>query len=109
MLDAPNEREKIYDDVIAPKLLEIAELCKQHDMSFVSMIEWDRHAYGRTVYLAEGSGFEIRLMETLGRAKGNLDTFLMACIKHAHVHGHSSLILQQMGVPLEPTGDERAN
>jgi len=109
MRETPSNREQVYDDLIAPKLLELAELCKQHDMSFVSMVEWDRHAYGRTVYLAEGAGFEIRLMETLGRSKGNLDTFIMVCMRYAEVHGHNSLILQQMGIPTEPKGDVRAN
>jgi hypothetical protein len=97
------ENEQYYDDVIAPKLKELAALCQEKGIAFICQVEWEPGEAGRTVFLPKGASWQIRLAETAMRAKGNVDNLFLACSKYAAVHGHSSLVMKNMGVPMEPT------
>lgn len=103
------EKEQYYDDVIAPKLKELAELCQAKEIAMVCQVEWVPGECGRTVTLPKGASFSIRLSETAMRANGNLDNLFFACAKYAQIHGHNSIVMQQMGVPPEPTVGSDAN
>lgn len=98
-----SEREQFYDDVIAPKLAEIAKLCQEKEIAFICQVEWEPGECGRTVTLPKGASWQIRLAETAMRANGNVDNMFLACSKYAAVHGHSSIVMQNMGIPMEPT------
>jgi len=37
----PEEKEKFYDDEIAPAILEIAKKCHDNLIPFVAAVEWD--------------------------------------------------------------------
>ena len=97
-----SEREKYYDEVIAPKLMEVAKLCEEHGLGMACQVEWEPGETGSTIALPKGSSFNIRLVEAAMRCRGNLDTLMIACAKHARMHGHSTLALAQMGVPTTP-------
>lgn len=104
-----SEREQYYDDVIAPKLKELADLCQAKEFAMVCQVEWEPGECGRTVTLPKWASFQIRLAETAMRAKGNVDNLFLACAKYAAVHGHDSLVMKNMGVPMEPTVGSDAN
>lgn len=97
-----SEREQYYDDVIAPKLKEIAQLCQDKGLALICQVEWEPGETGRTVTLPPGSSWQIRMAETAMRCRGNIDTLFIALAKYAREHGHSSVVLQQMGVPTDP-------
>ena len=40
-----SESEKFYDDVIAPKLLEIVAMCRERRMSTTMNVEFDRGCF----------------------------------------------------------------
>ena len=99
----PEERESFYDSEIAPALLELAEKCKGNGLSLVAMVEWDPGETGRTAAFAGNAGFGIRMVETAMRCGNNVDSFIMALMKHGTEHGHSSACLNMLGVPTKPT------
>lgn len=104
-----SEKERYYDEVIAPKLKELAELCHAKEIAMICQVEWEPGECGRTVTLPKGASWSIRLAETAMRAQGNVDSLFLACAKYAQIHGHNSLVMQQMGVPPEPTVGPDAN
>lgn len=96
------DREKFYDTEIAPVLMELARKCQNNGLSIAAMVEWEPGETGRTAALAVGSGFGIRMAETAMRSAGNVDTLIWALMKYAKEAGHSSICLQQLGVPCKP-------
>jgi len=97
--------EQYYDEQIAPKLIALAEECKEHGLSFLAACEWAPGEYGSTRKLQEGSSFAMRLVEAAVNAQGNIDSLMIAVERHALKHGHSSIYLSLRGVPTQPTGD----
>jgi hypothetical protein len=104
----PEERESFYDEHIAPGLMDLAKKCQDNGLSISAMVEWDAGETGSTAALAVNAGFGIRMAHAAMQARGNVDTFLIAMMKYATEHGHTSICLQQLGVPLTngQRGDE---
>lgn len=50
------EREKFYDEKIAPELLRLGKLCQENGLSFVCGVEWDTNEVGRTAALTKDAG-----------------------------------------------------
>jgi hypothetical protein len=88
------EREQFYDREIAPALLELARKCQDNGISIAAMVEWEPGDTGRTVALAAGSGFGIRMVEMAMRTHGNVDSLIFALMKYGREHGHSSACLR---------------
>lgn len=94
--------EEFYDSEIAPKLMEMARACEARGMSFVACVEYAPEETGETAVLAAGSGIKARMAYWGVKARGNVDSFMIAAQRHAREHGHSSLFLSQAGVPTSP-------
>lgn len=94
-----SENERFYDDIIAPRLHQLAEECKQRGMSFVANVEYDPGDTASTILLTENSGYHARLMCAAAESGGNIDSLIFAIMKYAREHGHGSICLQQLGVP----------
>lgn len=95
-------KEKLYDDVVAPKLAELAKLCEDNSLSMVAACEWAPGEYGSTVTLRAGSGYALRLADATIKSSGNVDSLWMAISKDAVRNGHSSMVLQSQGIPTTP-------
>lgn len=54
------EREKFYDESIAPELLRLGKMCQDNGLSFVCGVEWEPDQVGRTACLIAGAGDGIR-------------------------------------------------
>jgi hypothetical protein len=104
----PVNDEKFYDEEIAPALSDLARKCEERGIGFLAMVGYDdAGSVGRTVTLPENVPFMLRLADTLGRCwcEGgavNVDGFMIALMRHAREHGHSSAVLAQLGVPTTP-------
>jgi hypothetical protein len=94
--------EQYYDEHVAPKLLALAKDCEARGFSLVAVCEWSPHEGGTTATIAAGAGIGIRLTHAMAQAKGNVDSFMIAAARYARQHGHSSVVLSQMGVPTTP-------
>lgn len=100
----PAEREAIYDAEIAPELARLAKRCEDVGMSFVAEVEWNpaEQGGGRTIALAEGSSFGVRLVELACRCMGNVDALITAILKHARKYGHNSLYVAMLEAKMTP-------
>lgn len=96
-------KEKIYDEEIAPKLLELCKRCKELEMSFIASIEYDPENSGRgtTEFQMPDEKGKLssaqRLVHWASRCEGNIDRLFLACDRHAREHGHSSIYLELAG------------
>ena len=95
-------KEKYYDEHIAPKLMALAKECEDNGLSLLAVCEWEHGEYGSTRTFREGSSFAIRMTDAAAKAHGNIDSFMMAIERHAIEHGHSSMYLRMRGVPETP-------
>ena len=102
--------EQIYDAEIAPELMKLAARCKELGFAMVASVEWEAGETGRTE--AHGPWGENgipsakqKLVHWAARCNGNIDTFLMAVMRDAEKHGHSSIYLRMLGCKNEVPGD----
>lgn len=74
--------EQFYDDVVAPKLAEIAKLCTDNGMSFVACVEFGE-TLAETSQLAEGYTFAPLLVKAAIAARGNVDALVISILQRA--------------------------
>jgi nicotinamidase-related amidase len=98
--------EQFYDDVIAPKLLEVMNLCREHGMPFVATVEYAPGEYGTSADLPaeEDRSLPMDWAYAAARSNGNGDALIMRMIRQAEKRGHGSVYMMQLGVPLTPSG-----
>lgn len=95
--------EKIYDDLIAGKLREVGELCKEHKLPFMAICEYEPESIGATYGWIELDGtlsLHMLLPVLASCAKGNVDSFLIELMKYCNKHGISmdqSMFLHKYG------------
>lgn len=51
-----SEREKFYDENIAPELMRLGKMCLDSGLSFVAGVEWEPDEVGRTACLQKDAG-----------------------------------------------------
>lgn len=91
--------EEYYDQHIAPKLTEIGHECEKLGMSFLAVCEYKTgEEYATTKTIQAGSSLAIRLADGALQSEGNIDALILGIMKSARKHGHSSLVLKQLGV-----------
>lgn len=84
--------EQIYDDEIAPKLMEIAKLCKEKQLPFIALCEYSPESVGATYGWCSNDGamsFHMLLPFLASFAKGNVDSFLIELMRHCNKHSIS--------------------
>jgi hypothetical protein len=101
-------KERYYEEVLKPKVVELAKACETEGLSFLALCEWEPGEYGRTCLLQPESSFALRLVDVAARATGNIDSLMLALKRHARENGHNSLYLSTCGVspipePVDPT------
>ena len=82
-----SENEIYYDDVIAPKLAEIADLCEERGMSMVCDVEYEPGETGSTRLLQANPGAKMFLSFAASRCRGNIDAFIMSVYNHMAKRG----------------------
>ena len=76
------EREKLYDEKIAPELARLGKLCQDNGLSFVCGVEWFPDEVGRTATLTKDAGEGLRRANEC--LKGNFGVGMMAMtVTHA--------------------------
>lgn len=97
--------EEYIDEVINPQLLQIAKDCKERGIDFIAMVEWENDKASSTAQIAN-NGIAMKMAYGAMQARGNFDSFAWAMMRHAREHGHSSVTLMQLGVPLKPENEK---
>ena len=92
--------EKLYDEVIAPKLREIGELCQKNGVPFVAMVEWEPGQEGRTELMPLSASMAMHITALAARCGNNVDSLFIAiarfCEKH-EIDTSRSIVLGKFG------------
>lgn len=97
-----SDNEKFCDDVIAPRLQDVANLCRERGMSLLATIEHDYGAMNSSILLHRTHSFAMTMIAAAQQASGNVDALIFALMKHGKEYGHNSLCLQQLGISCTP-------
>ncbi len=101
--------EQIYDEKIAPVLMDLMKLCNANGMPFVAQVEYEPGEFCSSAELPQGRSLPMDLMYVAGRCRGNVDSLIGWIVNYAKEHGHSSVYLKMLGVPLQPNSDETSS
>lgn len=94
--------EKIYDELIAPKLLEVAALCKEHKIPLIATCEYEPGQFGSTFgWISTDGTTSLAMMMVYFAvfAKANIDNFIINLLKYCNKQGISteqSMCIRQM-------------
>lgn len=80
------EQEKLYDEKVAPKLLELATMCKELNMSFVGVVEYEKGDRGTTAFLKEDCGMSMIMLNHCSETGACIDTYILDMIKYFKEH-----------------------
>lgn len=97
-----SDKERFYDEAIAPALLDLCRRCNERGLSFLAAVEYEPGSVGRTTQFVEGHGHAIDNARAAIIAKDNADALIGYLVQKAQKAGHGSVYLMQIGVPLEP-------
>lgn len=107
------EREKFYDERIAPELARLSKLCTDNGLSMLAVVEFDKNeagesGYGRTLGLAKGSSDSIRWMDAFVQSNANFERYCLGFMRHCVTNKipHTSMCLQQLGIEPDPKDRE---
>ena len=101
--------EAIYDAQIAPLLLQAGQLCEQHGLAYVAVVEYSKEQRGETRILPDGAGLAMHMLSMLAASGNNIDRYLMAVIKFCNQEGiplDASMFLRQYGKVAPPVAKE---
>lgn len=98
------EKEKFYDEVIAPALLELSKKCHDAGMSFIAAVELHDRFIGRTQKYVHPYSDQMDWAAAALHSGGNADTMVGHMITHAKISGHGSMFLTLLGVSATPEG-----
>lgn len=70
--------EYLYDNAIAPKLKEIAELCQRAGMPFVAFCEYEPGKHSRTEFVPESASIQTHIAAIAARCDANVDGMMIA-------------------------------
>ena len=99
-MDRRSDKEKFYDECIAPELMRLNKLCLENGLSFVAEVEWLPGEGGTTVNLQENASGAMRMVRAACSAHGNLDAMVMGLARYIREQNldHSSIVLNSVGV-----------
>lgn len=85
--------EKIYDEQVAPLILEAAKICERNGIGLVAHCQWSEHDFGRTETTPHNKWPAMRIAQYGSRCRGNVDSLIWALVADGEQHGHNSLEL----------------
>lgn len=102
--------EKLYDEVIAPKIMEVCKLCEQNGIPFVGLCEFERGEHGRTEYLPDSASLEMHIAAYAARCHANVDALMIAITRYCQRKGIDTKgsMFMSISAPRPPLSDKEA-
>ncbi|WP_126312494.1 hypothetical protein [Delftia acidovorans] len=73
--------EAIYDEQIAPLLMQAGKLCEQHGLAMVAVVEYGKEQRGTTRLVPDGAGLAMHMLSMLAASGNNIDSYLLKVIR----------------------------
>lgn len=102
-------QEAVYDQQIAPLMAQILAICQAQGIPMFATFQYGAEHFATSALPGEGHSVLQHFPVLMGCVKPegvNLDQYLFWLIKRHRGQAHSSLFLQQLGLPAE--GDAEA-
>ena len=81
------DNEKFYDEVIAPKLKEVASLCKEVGMPFFAVVEYAPGDIGETTMQFPCECLKMVMVRHCFKTAPNIDGYVLGLAKYANQKG----------------------
>ena len=94
--------EQVYDEIVAPMLLEVMKVCHEHGMPIAATVEYAPGEYGTSADLPADRSLPMDWAYVAARSNGNADVLIGHLVSQAEVRGHGSVFLKQLGVSTAP-------
>lgn len=98
----PEEKEKFYDDIIAPELAKLGKLCGERDLSFLCTVEFDpvNDGRGSTKLMIPGASMSMLVIKAAIEAQANLDAMIIGLGRYVVKQNldHNSIYLELGGI-----------
>jgi len=91
--------EKLYDEVISPKLLALAKECETAGIPFLACVEWEPGHVGRTEFVPDSATLSIHLPAFAARCGNNVDAMFIAIVRYCERKGidtSGSMVLRSL-------------
>ena len=100
------DKESVYDEKIFPLMKEIIDICKANDIPFFATFQYKDDSFCTSYNLSGHPALEFyeALHQSISDSGVNIDKFLRWVCREATKNGHSSMYLNQLGVPHAPPG-----
>lgn len=91
--------EAVYDKEIYPLLEQIAEICKNNDISFNMLFQYGPNLEDHASVLSprDNESTKMFISRAAIQCMGNVDSLFIAIAQKAEEVGHSSLVLKVLG------------
>ncbi len=102
------DKEKIYDEEIYPLIEKIVDICNKHDISLFASFQYSDDGFCNTCVSKDGHNifhYYDAIRQCVQDSSINIDKFIIWAMKRAKKAGHSSIILDQLGILTSPEGD----
>lgn len=96
--------EAIYDEQIAPLLMQAGKICEEHGLPMVAVVEYAKEQRGETRLLPDGAGLAMLMLSWLAASGNNIDSFLIKLIRFCNSEGmplDQSMFLRQYYKPTD--------
>jgi len=92
--------EAIYDEKIAPALMEVAKLCEQHNIPMLAVVEYKPGEIGETALQTPTQHMAMSMAHMASRCRGNLDSLVINILRFCGKQGiktDASFVANQFG------------
>lgn len=79
--------EKLYDEIIAPELKRLSEICQANGMPFVALVEYEPGQEGRTEYLPDTASLPMVIATMAARCDANVDALCISISRYCERKG----------------------
>lgn len=96
--------EQLYDEELAPKLLEVARLCEKAGLPFLATVWFDGENSGTTRIVPKEPHPSFTLAHAAHRCGGNIDKLCLALTRSVPEEQNGSVVLRMLrgdGLPGE--------
>lgn len=107
-----SENEAFYDQVLAPELKRIGQLCAEHNMSLLAVVQIDAETLGRTAELQADHCLAMTMLNHCAKSGVNVDQYvfgLLSYLKQNNLDYSASIALNtiaNLGHPLGSIGPD---
>lgn len=97
--------EQVYDEQIAPRLVEIAELCIAAGMSFLATVEYEPTKRATTRVIGPDSCLAMVMQSHCANTAPNIDSYIIGLAKYCNREGidlSASYVMQPYAAKPQP-------